>query len=117
MLMRKGRLAFWLRSSVSIRTSWHRGYTVLLIRPCRPPPCEAWRLLPVLRICAVIRWPMHIGWPCLARAIARLPIQRNSPEPDWMWDTAFDPIRNDPRFKAVLEKMGLPYTPAIAPTP
>jgi hypothetical protein len=49
--------------------------------------------------------------------LERLPIQRNSPEPDWMWDTAFDPIRNDPRFKAVLEKMGLPYTPAIAPTP
>jgi len=28
-----------------------------------------------------------------------------------LWFPAFNPIRNDPRFKAVLEKIGLPYTP------
>ena len=67
---------------------------------------------------AYAHWLALLGARDRALAVLeRLPTQRNSPEPDWMWDTAFDPIRNDPRFKAVLEKMGLPYTPATAPTP
>ncbi|HEX7128770.1 MAG TPA: tetratricopeptide repeat protein [Rhodanobacteraceae bacterium] len=32
-----------------------------------------------------------------------------------LWFPAFDPIRNDSRFKAALKKMGLPYTPKNLP--
>ncbi|MEO8460217.1 MAG: hypothetical protein ABI451_06795 [Dokdonella sp.] len=28
------------------------------------------------------------------------------------WQSPFDPLRNDPCFKDMLKKMGLPYTPA-----
>jgi serine/threonine-protein kinase len=37
--------------------------------------------------------------------------------PQLLWYPSFDPVRNDPRFKAVLKKMGLPYTPAAASLP
>jgi TolB-like protein/Tfp pilus assembly protein PilF len=34
-----------------------------------------------------------------------------------VWTPALDPFRNDPRFKAALEKMGLPYRPPEAGPP
>ena len=39
----------------------------------------------------------------------------NTMFPQLLWFPVLDPIRNDPRFKAVLKKMGLPYTPKDLP--
>ena len=35
----------------------------------------------------------------------------------FLWNPVLDPIRNDPRFKAVLKKIGLPYKPAAGAAP
>jgi TolB-like protein/Tfp pilus assembly protein PilF len=49
------------------------------------------------------------------RALDQLEIyaaKHNSSFAAFLWDRCFDPLRNEPRFKAVLTKLGLPYTPA-----
>ncbi|HSS18326.1 MAG TPA: hypothetical protein VLQ29_15365, partial [Candidatus Dormibacteraeota bacterium] len=49
------------------------------------------------------------------RALDELEIyadKHNSGFTAWLWNRSFDPLRNDPRFKAVLAKLALPYTPS-----
>ena len=41
----------------------------------------------------------------------------NSAFAPWLWNRGFDPLRSEPRFKAVLAKLGLPYTPPAATEP
>ena len=31
----------------------------------------------------------------------------------WLWNRGFDPLRDEPRFKAVLAKLAMPYTPPV----
>ena len=35
----------------------------------------------------------------------------------WLWNRGFDPLRDEPRFKAVLAKLALPYTPPAITEP
>jgi len=54
------------------------------------------------------------------RALDQLEIyadKHNSAFPPWLWNRGFDPLRNEPRFKAVLAKLGLPYTPPTTTQP
>jgi adenylate cyclase len=42
-------------------------------------------------------------------------VKPNSAFAPWLWNRGFDPLRDEPRFKAILAKLALPYTPpAIA---
>ena len=48
------------------------------------------------------------------RALDELEIyaaKRNSAFTPWLWNRGFEPLRDEPRFKAVLAKLALPYTP------
>ena len=48
------------------------------------------------------------------RALDELEIyaaKRNSAFMAWLWNRGFDPLRDEPRFKAVLAKLALPYMP------
>jgi adenylate cyclase len=43
--------------------------------------------------------------------------KHNSAFAPWLWNRGFDPLRNEPRFKAVLAKLALPYTPPVVTEP
>jgi TolB-like protein len=56
----------------------------------------------------------------LGRALDQLEIyaeKHNSGFAAWLWNRSFDPLRNDQRFKAVLAKLALPYTPPAVTEP
>jgi len=44
-------------------------------------------------------------------------VKPNSAFAPWLWNRGFDPLRDEPRFKAVLAKLALPYTPAVMMEP
>ena len=44
-------------------------------------------------------------------------VKHNSAFTAWLWDRGFDPLRDEPRFKAILAKLGLPYTPPAITKP
>jgi TolB-like protein len=44
-------------------------------------------------------------------------VKHNSGFTAWLWNRGFDPLRNEPRFKAVLAKLALPYTPPVVTEP
>jgi adenylate cyclase len=54
------------------------------------------------------------------RALDQLEIyadKHNSGFAAWLWNRGFDPLRDEPRFKAVLAKLALPYTPPVVTEP
>jgi len=54
------------------------------------------------------------------RALDQLEIyadKHNSAFAPWLWNRSFDPLRGEPRFKAVLAKLALPYSPPAATEP
>jgi len=54
------------------------------------------------------------------RALEQLEIcavKHNSAFASWLWNRGFDPLREEPRFKAILAKLALPYTPPAATEP
>jgi tetratricopeptide (TPR) repeat protein len=54
------------------------------------------------------------------RALDQLEIyadKHNSAFEPWLWNRGFDPLRDEPRFKAFLAKLALPYTPPAVSEP
>ncbi len=44
-------------------------------------------------------------------------VEHNSAFAGWLWNRGFDPLRDKPRFKAVLAKLAIPYTPPAVTEP
>ena len=44
-------------------------------------------------------------------------VKHNSAFAGWLWNRGFDPLRDEPRFKAVLAKLAVPYTPPAVTEP
>jgi hypothetical protein len=44
-------------------------------------------------------------------------VKHNSGFAAWLWNRGFDPLRDEPRFKAILAKLALPYKPPAVTEP
>ncbi|MDE1886232.1 MAG: tetratricopeptide repeat protein [Xanthomonadaceae bacterium] len=55
---------------------------------------------------------IQLGQPASAlEKLGEITTDGSSTIPQMLWSRAFAPLRNDPRFKAVLKRIGLPYVP------
>ncbi|HZX70107.1 MAG TPA: hypothetical protein VFE77_04745 [Rhodanobacter sp.] len=110
----------------SIRIDGHPDATALLIRGMADPvlrvkavqSLETSAELASLRRDAIVHalFLTALGERDHALAVLdELAVNGDSTTPQLLWFPAFDPVRKDPRFKTVLKKMGLPYTPQDLP--
>lgn len=59
-------------------------------------------------------WLTRLGQPDRALAALKICVAKSNCDNSllrMLWTPAFDPLRSDPQFKAVLKKLGLPYQP------
>ncbi|MGB6143232.1 MAG: tetratricopeptide repeat protein [Rhodanobacter sp.] len=106
----------------------HSDVSALLVRGIADPHLRASAVesletspaLDNLRHDAIVHAVFLVALGQNERALAMLDefaLNGDSTTPQLLWYPAFDPIRDDPRFKAMLRKIDLPYAPWKSATP